>query len=969
MTAIHYLDFDLSIEPHRGSKSRLYRAHILNSPAGQASVDFKLPFSKVELENYILKIGRTRQGMRSFNSPEGLVAKEFGERLYNAIFQGQVRDCLRRSLDITQQSGYGLRIRLRLIEAQGLTGVPWEYLYDVPYKRFFSHSQKTPIIRYIELPESVHPLTVQLPLNVLIMIANPRDYMQLSVEEEWRKIQESLTDLKQRGIITTTRLEKATLNALQRQLRHKNYHIFHFIGHGGFDQQMKEGMLLLEDDDGRLRKVAGSYLATLFHDHPTLQLAVLNACEGARTDPFDPFAGIAQTFVQQGIPAVIAMQFEITDQSAITLAQEFYTALADGFPVDAALAEARKAIFADGNDVEWGIPVLYMRSPNGQIFDIVGQEQGEEGSEQLKSIHGQGTDSVQVGSPASDEKEREQPEQNFDQVSSLLEPEQLKPIHNQETGSVQLDSSEPDKKEFEQFEQDFHPVDNLLEPERADSSPGQGMNSTQQSSSALDEKEFRQPKQNFERVGNHFESEQLRPVYPFQYQKKQILLSFGLILLIVVVIFLYQRFIDFQQAVTPLSATPIVTTTRVTFPATKIRIRLISTSDWSTVRIASPIITKHYTVSRSGQPRESILDGMSLRLTQSLQQANDANVVEIIEEITLANLSEAHPLALAITRGCIGKTVVEVFNNIGSIPVLVDRHLTDRCPQNIDYFNVDATLLLTLTPTPLPTLHPTELDFLRGASFLDQSKYSQALALFNVAASSGLKKPELFLSRGTACIELAKISEECTLNKALADFNDAIELDPNNSQGYYRRATVLMEQGKLVDARTDLAKAIALQPDNSSLYLDLAVAHLKSNNPEQALRDIDKAIEVDPTSYKPYLLQGKIYFEQLKDSAKAAESYNKAVELCPKTDPTAYFERGIYYEQSQNWEAVIADMTQASQIRPDSPDPYGHRGDAYARLNDISKARVDYSKFLELTDGKSFYATWRKIVEEWMSTH
>ena len=37
---------------------------------------------------------------------------------------------------------------------------------------------------------------------------------------------------------------------------------------------------------------------------------------------------------------------------------------------DAALAEARKAIYMQGQDIEWGIPVLYMRSPNGQLFDV-----------------------------------------------------------------------------------------------------------------------------------------------------------------------------------------------------------------------------------------------------------------------------------------------------------------------------------------------------------------------------------------------------------------------------------------------------------------------------------------------------------------------------------------------------------------------------------------------------------------------
>jgi len=109
-------------------------------------------------------------------------------------------------------------------------------------------------------------------------------------------------------------------------------------------------------------------LGTILHDHRSLRLVVLNACEGSRSSRSDPFAGVAQTLVQQGVPAVIAMQFEITDEAAITFAEEFYAATADGYPVDAALSASRKAIFAAGNDIEWGTPVLYLRAPNGQIF-------------------------------------------------------------------------------------------------------------------------------------------------------------------------------------------------------------------------------------------------------------------------------------------------------------------------------------------------------------------------------------------------------------------------------------------------------------------------------------------------------------------------------------------------------------------------------------------------------------------------
>ena len=166
------------------------------------------------------------------------------------------------------------------------------------------------------------------------------------------------------------RLAKPTLGALQRQLRRDTYHIFHFIGHGGFEPNTQGGMLAMEDDHGRARLVGGEDLGRLLHNHRSLRLAVLNSCEGARGDSSDPFSGTAQSLVQQGIPAVVAMQFEITDDAAITFGHVLYEAIADGYPLDAATTEARIAVYADGNETEWGTPVLYLRAPDGHIFDI-----------------------------------------------------------------------------------------------------------------------------------------------------------------------------------------------------------------------------------------------------------------------------------------------------------------------------------------------------------------------------------------------------------------------------------------------------------------------------------------------------------------------------------------------------------------------------------------------------------------------
>ena len=62
----------------------------------------------------------------------------------------------------------------------------------------------------------------------------------------------------------------------------------------------------------------------------------------------DPYAGVATTLVHLGVPAVVAMQFEISDEAAILFAEELYTNLIGRQdPLDSAIGEARKAIYAE----------------------------------------------------------------------------------------------------------------------------------------------------------------------------------------------------------------------------------------------------------------------------------------------------------------------------------------------------------------------------------------------------------------------------------------------------------------------------------------------------------------------------------------------------------------------------------------------------------------------------------------------
>ncbi|RIK27143.1 MAG: hypothetical protein DCC52_09585 [Chloroflexi bacterium] len=377
--AVEYLDFYLTIGP-RTSRNR-YSVSARSETAGEAAGFFVPPLNDEQLENFVLKIGLTRRGVRRIGSSEWRAAQEFGRKLFQAIFSDQVRDILVASHNDALRQDKGLRLKLSL-QAPELADYPWEFLYDPGNAQFLALFEETPLIRYVDLPRPIQPLAVAPPLRILAVASSPRDYEALDIARERRNLDQALVDLLPTGQIELEWLPSANLDFLRAQLLKREYHIFHFIGHGGFDPAKQDGLLVFETETQSARLVSGERLAILLGNHRTLRLAVLNACEGARTSRQDPFAGSAMTLVRTGnIPAVVAMQFEVTDTAAIDFAHGFYAAISAGRPVDAAVGHGRQAIFTRDNDVEWGTPVLYLRAADGYIFRFDAEAQRKRAKE------------------------------------------------------------------------------------------------------------------------------------------------------------------------------------------------------------------------------------------------------------------------------------------------------------------------------------------------------------------------------------------------------------------------------------------------------------------------------------------------------------------------------------------------------------------------------------------------------------
>jgi CHAT domain/AAA ATPase domain len=346
-----YLDFEFQISPLADDRYVIS----VSGPGGDASGVLTLPVSEPIYHDYIARL-------LSFDTDEEMLVG-LGTRLFEALFSAKVKDVYTRSQGMLGPD-QGLRLRLNIAPSEvAVAMVPWEFLIDPDQGPLAMLD--APIVRYLPQQAKTPHLAAALPLRVLLTGA--QIHPQPSIERELNEIRSALADLGHLAqIVVEEHLSAAKLQRLLRQ----DFHIWHFVGHGAFSRDGQTGLLQFEDPSGDVELVSALQLSIMLN-RTSLQLAVLDTCNSARLTT-DPFRNIAPALIRGQIPAVIAMQFSVPEESTRAFVSEFYRALAAGFPIDACVTEGRRAVMnAVGlGRADWGIPVVYTRAPDGKLFDL-----------------------------------------------------------------------------------------------------------------------------------------------------------------------------------------------------------------------------------------------------------------------------------------------------------------------------------------------------------------------------------------------------------------------------------------------------------------------------------------------------------------------------------------------------------------------------------------------------------------------
>ena len=228
----------------------------------------------------------------------------------------------------------------------------------------------------------------------------------------------------------------------------------------------------------------------------------------------------------------------------------------------------------------------------------------------------------------------------------------------------------------------------------------------------------------------------------------------------------------------------------------------------------------------------------------------------------------------------------------------------------------------------------------RGNQQFAGQNFLSAITSFENATEIQPDNSKAWYNKGNALVKLGENE------KALVSFDKAIELKPDNHEVWQNRGNVLAKLGENEKALASFDKAIELKSDNHKYWYNRGNGLVKLGEYEQAIANYDQAIQIKPDFYQAWTNRGNA-LSDLGEKEEAIANYDQAIQINSDFHDT-WNNRGVALAELGKQEEAIANYHQAIQINSDFHDAWHNRGVALFRLGEYEQAIASFDQAIQI---------------------
>jgi tetratricopeptide (TPR) repeat protein len=265
---------------------------------------------------------------------------------------------------------------------------------------------------------------------------------------------------------------------------------------------------------------------------------------------------------------------------------------------------------------------------------------------------------------------------------------------------------------------------------------------------------------------------------------------------------------------------------------------------------------------------------------------------------------------------------------------------------------------VTPTPVPTPAASPTPSaseHLNRGADYADQGQLDQAIAEYQEAIRLDPDYAEAHYNLGLAYHKQGKLDD------AIAEYKEAIRIDPSMADAHVNLGVAYADQGKLDEAIAAYREALRINPDLGDAHLNLGLAYHDQGRWDEAISEYKEVIRINPDDADAYYNLGLAYYMQDRLD-EAIVAWKESIRLKPR-DSMAHNNLGrAYFEQGRLDEAVV-ELKEAIRLDSENARAHFNLGLVYYDQGRVDEAIAELETYLQLIPPD---APDRAKVEEWI---